>query len=221
MTNSEVAKKESTVPALVTTPALEIDGGDIALPKLYLGQALSEAVTAELVKQGQLYVATGPDDLEPTVVYDNKNAKDEGVLVHILGMTKAKSVQRDGELIRYDFNDPDAPSDAWVVYNYVVVLPEIEPDVPVRWTLTRSGAPVAKQINLLLGKHAAKGPAWDLAFRVTSKEATSKAQGKKYFKPVAKLVEATPENVELATKLAALVGPNAAESNATGEEPAI
>lgn len=220
--STEVEKRqESQVPALVATPALEIDGGDISLPKLYIGQQMSQAVQDELVKSGQIYLAAGEDDPDPQVIFDpdSKAKSNDGVLIHVLGMRKTKSLSENGELTTFSFHDPDAPPEAWVVYNYVVALPEIEEDVPVKMAWSRTKTPAAKVINTQLAKRSDEGPPWSLAFRVTTvKKKNNKGT---YFVPRVVPVDSTEENVALAERLAVLISGTQVDRESTGDEPAI
>lgn len=216
--STEVAQRsQAQVPALAPTPATEITADDVALPALKLGQFMSEHVQEERVKAGSIFTALGSDDPDPQTIWTPD--ADEGVLVHILDLKKGKSISEGGELVLFDFNDPDAPPDAWVTYNYVVALPEVDPDVPCKWLLTRTGRPCAQQINLVLTKNAARGPAYELAFEVTA--APRENDKGKFFVPRARHVEAKAENVEVAKTLAEMISGRSDEVRSTGEEPAI
>ena len=52
MTSTEVAQQEAQVPALASTPSLEIEASDVALPRLYLGQFMSKHVQERRVPAG-------------------------------------------------------------------------------------------------------------------------------------------------------------------------
>lgn len=212
-------KTNSNVPDLVRTPALEITAEDVALPRLKLGQYMSDQVKDSLVKPGSLFVSLGSDDPDPQSLWEPGD--DEGVIVHVLGMTKGKSVSEGGELVLFDYNDPDAPPDAWVTYNYVVAIPEHVQDVPAKWLLTRTGRPAAQQMNTVLARQSGKKPPYELAFEVT----TAKRENKKgeFFVPRVKFVEAKAENTEIATNLAQMIaGSRIDETPAEREaEPAI
>lgn len=208
----------SSVPALRHAPALEIDRDDVALPRLYVGSGTSRHVQNGDAGIGQLYSAAGADDPNPEVLYDPKQGGD-GVLVHVLSMTKGKSLNVDGQLETWAFNDPDAHPEAWTTYNYTLCLPEVDDQVPFKLTLTRSGAPTAKQINTVLARNAAKGPAWASAFRLTSvKKQNDKGQ---WFVIKATIVEADDANVATAEGLASMVAGTTADVQATGDQPQI
>lgn len=218
MTDStEVSTTSTSVPALANTPALEISAEDVALPRIYLGQHMSEHVQESRVPYGSIFTALGSDDPDPEVLYENGD--DAGVIVHVLAMRKGKSYSDGGDLELFAFNDPAAPPEAWTTYNYVVTLPEQDPEVPYKWLLTKTGTPAARQINLILSKYAARGPAYSFAFEAkTAKRENDKG---KFVVPQVAQVEAKPENVAIAESLLVMVSGDSAEVAATGEEPAI
>lgn len=221
MASKAVAETRSAVPAMVHRPALEIDGGDIALPRLYIGQFMSDAVKDGIVRAGSIYAATGQDDPDPQVLATGDPkvgvSRDDGVIVHILGMRKGKSFSDGGELQLFDFNDPSAPKEAWVTYNYTVCLPEIDAEVPFKWLLTKSGSATAKSINMVLMKSGA--PAHEIAFKFwTAKRENQKGE---WFVAQAARVDADAQNVEIAERLSAMVAGQTAEVGSTSEQPDI
>jgi hypothetical protein len=214
----EVEKRESQVPALAETPATEIGAEDIALPRLYIGQYMSDHVKSKAVEVGDLFTATGGDDPDPQVLI--KQGSDEKLRVHILALRKGKSISEGGELVLFDFNDPDAPPEAWTTYNYAIALPDVDEEVPYKWLLTRTGNPTAKRMNMVIKKNEAKGPAYELAFDVSTAY-RSNAKGEFYI-PQASQVEANADHVKVAENLYDLVsGGNSPEVQATGNEPSL
>lgn len=216
--SKEVAVPETaSVPALAyRAPALDITAEDVALPRIYLGQFMSQAVKDGLAKAGSIYAATGPDDPDPNVLSDGK----EPVRLHILGLTKGKSYSEPGgELELYDYNDPNAPAEAWTTYNYSVALPTVDPEMPHKWLLTKTGRNTAKQINTVLKKNEARGPAWTNAFDLTAvKRENNKGE---FFVARVSVVEPDPEHVKVAEALGIMISGNSADYGSTGEEPAI
>lgn len=215
--SQEIAKQESAVPDLVRTPALEIDHEDVALPRIKIGQFMTGQVQEGLVKAGDIFASTSEDDAD---VLRKQDAKDDGLLFHVLTMRKGKSATIDGELETYDFHDPAAPADAWTTYNYFVCLPEVDDEVPYKWLLTRTGRPAAQTINTVLKKNTVRGPAWANAFRVTT--AQRENQKGKFYVARVRSVEADPKHTEAAEALAVMMqsAPVAASAGAT-DEPAI
>jgi len=217
MASTEVAEREAAqVPALRPTPALEIEAQDIALPRLYIGQFMSKAVQDQIVKAGAIYSATGQDDPDPQVLWNQGDS--DGVRFYVLSLRKGKSIQDNGELVLFDYDDPNAPADAWVTYNYAVAVPSVEEDVPFKLLLTRTGTPAARNINLILKKNATRNPAWATAFNLTAAPREN-AKGKFFVARVSQ-VEAVKAEVETAEQLALMLAAAPIEVQAT-EQPAI
>lgn len=217
MASKAVAEREAPqVPALRPTPALEIEAQDIALPRIYIGQYMSKAVQEQLVKAGSIYSATGQDDGDPQVLWNQGD--DSGVVFYVLGLRKGKSIQDNGELVLFDYDDPNAPPDAWVTYNYSVAVPSVDTEIPFKLLLTRTGTPAARNINLILKKNATRSPAWATAFSLTA-AARENAKGK-FFVARVQQVEHVKEDVEFAEQLALMIAAAPIETQAT-EQPAI
>lgn len=220
MTGSEVATTDKAqVPALASTPSLEIEANDVALPRLYLGQFMSKHVQQQRVPAGSIFTALGEDDPDPQVLWE-VDGKDKPI-VHVLAMRKGKSLSVDGELSLYAYDDPNAPPEAWTTYNYVVALPEFDQDQPFKWLLTRTGTAAAKQINLILVKNASRGPAHEVAFEVDT-QWRENAKGE-FYVPRVHQVEAKEENVAIATGFLGLLAgvQDDIDSTGSGDEPAI
>lgn len=217
MSNDVAAPQGENLPALVSTPALDIGPQDIALPRLYVGHHLNQAVKDRLVTAGSLFTGVGADDPDAREV---SNGEDP-VRVHVLAMRKGKSVSRPGEdLETYAYDDPDAPPDAYVTYNYVVALPQVDSDLPYKFLLKRTGTTAAKKINLVLAQTAGEGPAWEQAFDVKTDQREN--TNGEYWVPIVSHVEAVKADVETSAALAAFVPPDAAVTGSGGTAgPAI
>lgn len=208
----------ASVPALYRPPAIEISAEDVVLPRIYLGQYMTEAVKHKLVDFGDIFAASGPDDPDPTVLHTL--GSDDGPIVLVLAMKRGKSYSEDGgELELYDYDDPAAPAEAWITYNYTVCLPDVDEEVPFKWLLTRTGRPAAQQINTVLKKNEGRGPAWHNAFKITTVSRENKKG--EYVVPRVASVEPSKTQVEIAEKLAVMISGVGADVQATGEEPAI
>lgn len=225
MPSKEVAAREApSVPALAPTPATTIDAGDIAIPRLYVANYMSEAFKHKLVEFGDVFKALGPDDTEPETLW-SLGSDDPGVLIHVLHLRKAKSWSESNgaPLQLYDFDDPSAPADAWTTYTYTLFLPEVDPDMPARMLLTKSGKPTAQKINTVLMRNAAAGPSWATAFRLTSVKRQNQ-KGEFAIAQVA-LAQADPKHVQQASELHELIAPGLERPQSTtthsGEEPGI
>lgn len=221
---TEIVKAEGSVPDLVPTPSVtsEITAEDVSLPRIYLGQFMSEAVKAQLVKPGSLFAAIGPDDQDPNVLWEFEDKPDKAPVFYVLALRKGKSYSEDGGgLELYDLDDPNAPEGAWVTYTYTVALPDVDPDVPFKLLLTKTGKPAAKQINTVLVKNAARGPAYTTAFRLTTAKRRNEKKNADYFVPRISVVEAKKDHIAIAEELSHMITSAAADFQATGEEPAI
>ncbi len=206
---------------LYVPPPLDIDSNDVALPRIYVGQNNSKAVESDLVKRGSLYSATSGDDADPVVLWDpTKTGKNPGVIFHVLGLFKGKSITVDGELQRYAFNDPDAPTDCWVTYNYTLCLPELDEDVPYKLLLTKSAKGTAQKINTILKKNEGRGPAYATAFALSTSPREN-AKGKWHVAEV-KPATAKADAIKLAEGMAQMISGHVSAPQVTaGDEPAI
>ena len=227
MASASVATRETpSVPDLVRTPALTITAEDVALPRIYIGQFMSSAVQDGLITAGQIFAASGADDADPVVLWDPKGKSavfgEEGVKFYVLHLRKGKSwtAGPGEELQLFDFDDPSAPPDAWVTYNYTLAVPDADPDVPFKLLLTRTGKNAALQINTVLKKGAMSGPAWQHAFLLTT--APRENNKGKFFVPRITIGEATPEQVAVAERMALEMSTVPSHSyGSSGEEPQI
>jgi hypothetical protein len=177
MATKAVAPRETgnEIAPLYDRNTFDIGTEDIQLPKLYICQALTKSVQDERAKAGDVIVAAGPEDPDAEVVYSVKNGG-EGVLFRVLRLDRGKSISLDasgnpapnGRLTSWSYNDPAAHPDAWTTYTYTLILPEIDPDMPHKFLLTRSNRQTAKRMNLLLAKAVQHGNLYDVAFRLTT-----------------------------------------------------
>lgn len=221
MANAELVERPAAaVPDLVRTPALTITAEDVALPRIYIGQFMSKAVQEQLVKPGVIFSATGQDDPDPQVLWSESDKKNPGVRLYVIGLRKGKSISDGGELQLFDYDDPNAPPDAWVTYNYTVAIPSVDEDVPFKLLLTRTGRPAALQMNTVLKKNSIGGPAWANAFLLTT-AARENAKGK-FFVPRVAITEPVESEVAVAASLAEMMSSAPEPSyGPAGEQPAI
>jgi hypothetical protein len=215
----EVATTQGAVPALAGTPATEFTAEDIALPQIKLGQFMSDHVQEDRVPAGSIFATTGAEDMDPVVLWEQGD--EELLKFYVLGLRKGKSVSSDGELVLFAYDDPDAPSDAWVTYNYTIAIPDVDQEMPYKFLLTRTGKPAAQQINTVIAKNIATTPATKLCFQLDCAERKNKKG--KFFVPRVKHVEATEDGITVAEKLATMVASDPAAQAATerADEPAI
>jgi hypothetical protein len=200
MPSSSTAIVASTPPGIATHPdaASTITAHDIALPRIYVGQHTSTAVQNGLVPAGSIFAATDAEDTEPILLHEHGSA---GAIVYVLQMVKGWSITLDGEFTTYTFDDPLVPEGASLTYNYLALVPDVDLDVPCKWTLSRSGTPTARKINTALMRGGV--PAWAHAFLLTT--APRQNEQGKWFAAVATSTDANPEHVKRAGELAALM----------------
>lgn len=192
--STDVAVSQSAVPDLVRPRGLELGAEDVALARVKIGQFMSSVVQEKLVDAGQIYASTGQDDPEPLII------DEEDAIFYVLDLKKGKSWSPEpGTLQRYDFDDPDAPADAWVTYDYLVSFPKIETLMPFKLMLTRTGLPAARQINSVIAK-AAPQPHYSLAFQLRTIQRENKKG--KFYVPQVFRVESDDADVKVAESLA-------------------
>lgn len=224
--STAVAEREApAVPALAPTPATTITAEDIAIPRLYVANYMSEAFKRGRAKFGDVFLGAGADDTDPQVLW-SLGSSDPGVLAHVLHLRKARSWDmgvKGGPLTTWDFEDPTAPEEAWTTYTYTVILPEVDVDMPARMLLTKSGKPVAQKINTVLARNAAQGPSWINAFRITSAQRQKDQNEWAIFQ--AALTQADPDHVLAAGDLFSMIAPGLdrqdSRPSTTGETPDI
>lgn len=224
-----VAAPTGGVPALYQPPPLEIDGSDVQVPSVKFGHPSSQLCQDAGIKLGTIYSATSKDDPEPAVlrVYQDLATtptaeRDPGLLIHVLGMHKGKSMKVGDDFTTWAFHDPEAHPEADTTYNYQLALPEIDPDMPYKMTLSRSKSSAARTMNTILMRNADKGPAYVFAFRITTTNKEKEGVGR-WTVPQARQVEAVPEHVAIAENLAQMVSsrPASAAAPVKTDEPAI
>lgn len=222
MTNDVAVHPGNEIAPLYDRNTFNVDAGDIALPKVYICQPLTQAVTEGLAKPGDVIVAAGPDDPDAEVVYSFKDGG-AGVLFHVLRLDRGKSYsEQGGQLQTWDYYDQSAHPDAWTTYTYTIALPEIDADMPHKLLLTKSNRGTAKRINLLLAKAVQHGNLYDTAFRLTT--APKQNEKGKWHVAVVKSVEADEDGINVAESLSDMVNANqapAAPVAAPAEAPAI
>lgn len=161
-----IAERESATPALAYNASTEVTTEDIALPRIKLGQHMSEHVQEKRVEFASIFSELGPDDPEPVTLSDGKKPVRFYVLA---GPVKGWSYSEPGEdLETWRFDDPNRHPDAWVTYKYVIAVPKGETELPYSILLTRTSAPAAKQLNTILTKAAQHGPTEEVALELNT-----------------------------------------------------
>ena len=239
MASNAVAPIESAgVPELAETPATQITFEDITPPTLYVAQRTSSAVDTGLVAYGDLFVAQGADDPEPEVLrkYEGEST-DNGVLFIPLHMYKTWTWTDGSNLRNWPYGDGTVPAEAAALerdtgkpvfrtYNYVVLLPDYDTEVPVNFRLnSRSQRPAANKINMTVSKSGQ--PFHTSAFRITTSK--KEAGGNKWAVPVVVEAKATKAQHEQAARVFEQITPglinrarrDAEAAQATANAPTI
>src|ERR1700761_3885184 len=155
----------ASVPSLVKPrdTSSEYDADDILIKGLYVVQYMSNSAKEGYATAGDLIVADGADDEDPTKLWSWKNGKDEpGVKAHVLSMRKGWS-KKDGDSFEvWAYNDPDRDKDADRTYNYFLCLPDVDDELPFKLTLSRSGEKPAGKMNRESMRHANIGPSYEI-----------------------------------------------------------
>lgn len=223
MASKRVTKTQrAELPALYTPPALDIDGDDITLPRMYMGQGMSAAVTDGDMKVGDLYIALGPDDPDPEVVWQQGSDK-PGVLVSVLSLKRGWSLNRDNDLFTWDYHDPDRDPEARPTWDYMLAVHEPAQDLPVKFLLKGASTSSAKQMNLVLRKAQLSGtPAYAVGFWVAALRRTRSESRGSYAAARVTRAELTDEQIAKAAELAEMVASAPqAKAPAPADEPEI
>ena len=229
MSSTEVAAPTNgAVPALADTPATTIGFEDVGTSTLYIAQRTSTAVDNRLANYGDLFVAQGADDSEVEVLWQT-GSTDQGVLFIPLHMYKTHTFSDGNNLRSWAWGNGEPPQEAldmveadegrhplFRTYNYVVLLPDYDTEVPVYLRLnSKSQRPAANKVNLTVSR---SGKPWHAsAFRITTAKKESGAN--KWAVPVVVEAKATKAQFEQAERLLQLITPGlqarqAAESRA-------
>lgn len=225
MSNAVAPYEAPPVPALAATPATTLTAADIVVPRLYVGNALSAAVKSKGtdVNYGDIYLAENADDPDPQVLW-SLGSSAKGVLFHVLHLRKGLSFSAGGDddLQTWEFGDPNAHPEAWTTYQYHVCLPEVDPDMPAKLLLTKSGKPTAQKINTVLGRRGGPETYPLSAFRLTSAERSKGRNEWCIFQAASE--DATKKNTEAAVALYHQIAPGLAQSGRSShgsDEPQI
>lgn len=125
------------------------------------------------------------------------------MLIYPIGLVKGWSAKVDGEFMTFAYDDPRVPTRiASLTYNYHLLIPAVDLDLPCRFTLPRSGNPTARKLNTAM-KRSEPRPAWELAFVLTT--AVRQNEKDKWFVAEATATKPKPDHIARAGELAALI----------------
>lgn len=208
--------EEVPVPALAT--ATSITAEDIAIPTLYIGHRASHIVEQELAKAGDLYAAQNQDDNDPVVLWKQSDGG-EGLLFYPIAMFKSWSWSPGPgsplELWPFEargkeypdgppLDDPDPKKRARLVYNYLIMVPEFDTELPLKLRLTGTSTPAAQKMNMPVLRE--NRPFNEFAYRLTTIKREKTGVSAWYIAQV-KSAETTPEHLAAAEALASMTAP--------------
>jgi hypothetical protein len=130
-----------------------LSGAHITLPRLYKGEKSSDAFGEGLVPLGSIYVGQGADDPDPEVITEEAATKEtpsSTVRAHVLAVKLGLSLKEGNNLRTWAYFDKSAPADARETFDYTVLLPEVDPDIPVKVLISSTSTQTAKRMNFVL-----------------------------------------------------------------------
>jgi len=174
--NSPAPVAPAAMPSLYSNPAESaVDFGDTVVPKIYLMQPLSQLVEAGVAKSGDAVMALSADDTGAQHLIGGPEGRDEFTAIVLDRHRKVINTADGFEYLPDDYVRGPDERDVWVGYNFLVLIPEVDQDVPAKWLLIKTaGAPVFKKINTLLSIHQARGNTDPLAIKVSTTKKTSR-----------------------------------------------
>jgi hypothetical protein len=175
---------------------------DLAIPRMMIAQATSQAVQDGLVPVGAIYVASDANDPEPVVVHEPGSKS--GVLVHPIALRKQWAYSDEaGDFRLVDYAAEGVPQDAQLAYTFVTLVPQFDAGLPVSVMLKSTATQTAKRICLWI-KRAEPAPPWSVAFRLTT--VPRQNDRGRWFVVQATSAEPDANHVEQAAALAAMLG---------------
>lgn len=218
----------SNLPA-VSTPALpalydRVDVSEIQLPNMYLAQGLTKAVENGLAKPGDAFIGLGASDADPVFLIGGTGKKQrEYVTGYILRRTvsQARDLPSGMEWMtadEYDAAQAAREADVWKVYTYLVAIPEVDPIIPAKLMLWKTGGLIpAKQINFFIQKAMVNGETDPVCVKFARALVTGKKSGKQYWQWQPTLGTPTPDGLAAARQMLGFSLPNPEENSAPAE----
>jgi hypothetical protein len=172
----------------------DLDGQDIRLPRLKVGQSMTPAVKQKNAREGDIFVVRNQDDQEPVIIQDNSELPvsdlSDPVVFYVHSVRRGVNFKDPGNPAA-KFNDlvlgpwgvsvlefiqanPQIdPSGVYRKYDYVVTLPGYSA-LPVAFVMASSwGGSAASDLNTAIQlQRAAKVDIPTLPFRLQVKQAT-------------------------------------------------
>jgi hypothetical protein len=177
------------------------------IPSVYLMQGLSTMVQDGIAKPGDAVLALGTSDAAPIFLVGTDpltGEKRDSFTAYIIGRRLSYARYMGGEmewLTKAEFDAARAigDRDAWTNFHYVIAIPDVDPVMPGRLLLTKTGGTrVAHQINTLIDRATRAGSIDPIAVKFTVKEDVGPKSGKKFHAFQIALVSGTPEGLKAA-----------------------
>ncbi len=223
MASAAVARKADTPSTEVSTHVaapgnIAFEAGDIKLDRMRIVNALSDQFKMENLKVGDVYITADADDpnAEKILGRDEK----PGVTFYVLNMTRHLSARHEGKFQQWPVGSPDAPANAKLAFEYTLCVPDVDPFLPVMYTMGGAAARTASTINKALLVNGAKGLSpWTQAFELTT-TMKSNSNGDTWAAPIIKILPGDDAGRACAQEMAErLMADVAATPSATEMDP--
>lgn len=208
MPKNEVATTEApALPALYDRGS-GISAADIEVQRIYVQADLSQLVKARITEPGDVVMALGADDVDPTWLIggpDKRTSFDAFILARRRFVARTES-GGDIEWLPDDYQRAPGEQDVWEGFNYLVAVPEVNDLLPARMMLWKTaGAPVAKRVNTYILQAEMRGTTDPLCVTFTVAEKIGQRSKQRYYALVPKLnPNPDPEQLECAKRMLAL-----------------
>jgi hypothetical protein len=207
--DEEIESVYDSIAPMYQFEAPEFEAGDMAMPKIRLGQMQTPEVVDQLAKPGQ-FIVKGYPALDEIVIFPQAVAKTrelrnedgeflgrspDGIRCCINPRTKCAVCPN----AQWDRSDPKAskPPKCQEVWRYIVVSPEH--DILAELVLQKTAIPTAGFINLQLKM---KGPGKFALLLGSTREQSKNRGGGFYYVPKATLYPVSPNELDRARKMA-------------------
>ncbi len=209
MPKTEVATTETpALPALYDRGSGGITAADIEVQRIYVQADLSQLVKARVTEPGDVIMALGPDDADPTWLIggpEGRKSFDAFILARKRFVARTES-GGDIEWLPDDYTRVPGEQDVWEGFNYLVAVPEVNDLLPARLMLWKTaGGPVAKRINTYILQAEMRGQTDPLCVTFGVQQKIGQKSKQQYYALSPKLNPTPdPEHLECAKRMLAL-----------------
>ncbi len=208
MSKTEVATVETpALPALYDRGS-GITAADIEVQRIYVQADLSQLVRARITEPGDVIMALGADDADPTWLIggpDKRTSFDAFILARRRFVARTES-GGDIEWLPDNYERAPGEMDVWEGFNYLVAVPEVSDLLPARLMLWKTaGTPVAKRINTYLLQAEMRGQTDPLCVTFSVQQKIGQKSKQQYYALVPKENKTPdPEQLECAKRMLSL-----------------